>query len=366
MNIYSFARKYAQIVKYLGLPLITPNFHIFWSYKHEFDSLQYLHNISLDRGISCIRPNSIVSTNEYDLQIIVPVYNGEKFISNCLNSILSQVSSYSFIVSVINDGSTDETAKKLKHYDNNPLIQIIHQQNTGHSGARNAGLRNITGKYIMFVDSDDTLNKGAIEALLSKAYQNNSDIVEGAYRTVTNNQASQNTVTPIKDRPYGYPWGKIYRSDLFYKIHFPEGYWFEDTIMEAIIYQNAKRKDTVDCVTYNYTINPTGVTQTCFGKAKILDSIYLLNKLIEDRKKLNLQSTQEFYDYLLRQIVLNFIRTSSLNNDIVSKCVFDINCKIFKAYKNYNTADPNYKPLEQALRNGNYLGYYMACHYLMR
>lgn len=81
---------------------------------------------------------------------------------------------------VIDDGSTDSTAKILEHYNRIPQLQIIRQTNKGFSGARNTGLKNIDARYVMFLDSDDKLAPGAIQALLEMADKTGADIVEGS------------------------------------------------------------------------------------------------------------------------------------------------------------------------------------------
>lgn len=102
---------------------------------------------------------------QYDLQIIIPAYNAEKYIEKCLNSILSQKTQYTYVITVINDGSTDETLQILSKYLDDEHIDIISQSNKGFSGARNCGLKNLVGHYLMFVDSDDWICEDAIEKL---------------------------------------------------------------------------------------------------------------------------------------------------------------------------------------------------------
>ena len=115
----------------------------------------------------------------YDLTIIVPVYNSENWLKECMESIVLQKTKYSFQIIAIDDGSTDRSGQILNQYIKNPCVEVIRQENKGYSGARNAGLERVKSKYIMFVDSDDVLLPNAIECLLSKAYLEDADIVEG-------------------------------------------------------------------------------------------------------------------------------------------------------------------------------------------
>ena len=104
---------------------------------------------------TCYTTNRIESV--YDLQIIVPAYNAEKYIKDCLDSVCNQHSKYRTLVTVINDGSTDGTEHILagitsENGGNELCIRVINQDNRGHSGARNAALSNIEAKYVMFLD----------------------------------------------------------------------------------------------------------------------------------------------------------------------------------------------------------------------
>ena len=109
------------------------------------------------------------------VSIIIPVYNGEKYIEKCLNSILSQT--YKNIeVIIINDGSTDNTKKILeKFYDSR--VKKVHIKNGGVSNARNLGISSSNGKYLMFIDADDYLENNAIEKLYETIQEYEVDII---------------------------------------------------------------------------------------------------------------------------------------------------------------------------------------------
>ena len=181
-----------------------------------------------------------------DLQIIVPAYNVENYLEECLNSILSQETEYTYRVVLIDDGSTDMTATIADKYITHDNVIVIHQENKGFSGARNTGLNSLFAKYIMFVDSDDELCPNAIESLLKVAFENDCDIVEGGAcylmdEEVTNcfsHPAVMRISTPL-DSFHGQPWAKLFKTDCFKQIVFPEGFWFEDTIMAFLLYRSA-------------------------------------------------------------------------------------------------------------------------------
>ena len=105
----------------------------------------------------------------YDVSIIIPVYNAEDYLSECVESILKQKYDISKIeILLIDDGSTDNSLKICKNYKkkyNN--IVLIEQPNSGVSKARNSGISKATGKYIMLLDSDDTLSNNAVKNLFN-------------------------------------------------------------------------------------------------------------------------------------------------------------------------------------------------------
>jgi len=113
------------------------------------------------------------------VSIIVPIYNVEDYLEECLSSIINQTFEYIEII-LINDGSTDRSFEIMKDFakkDNR--IKIISQQNKGVSEARNVGIRIASGQYILFVDSDDIILTNTVETLYNKIIQTNSDVLLG-------------------------------------------------------------------------------------------------------------------------------------------------------------------------------------------
>ena len=99
------------------------------------------------------------------ISIIVPVYNAEKYLSRCIDSILRQTFA-DFELILVNDGSSDKSKEICEKYlESDPRIKLINQENSGVSAARNTGLDNASGEYIGFVDSDDFIEKNMYEEL---------------------------------------------------------------------------------------------------------------------------------------------------------------------------------------------------------
>lgn len=136
---------------------------------------QLMRDVHDDYDNSCAIAEKEVSS-DYDLHIIIPAYNVEKYIVGCMESAIAAQNrgKYKILVTVINDGSTDATAELLKQYEGRKDVEIIHQKNRGLSGARNTGLENIRGRYVTFVDSDDEL--GDICSLLDEAIKADAEI----------------------------------------------------------------------------------------------------------------------------------------------------------------------------------------------
>lgn len=114
-----------------------------------------------------------------DLSIIVPVYNSEKFLKRCMDSIVGQKTKYHFEIIAINDGSTDGSLEILEEYEKKyNFFRNINQPNGGISKARNTGINNARGEYIGFIDNDDYVVEEYVEKLLERAYQNKADMVK--------------------------------------------------------------------------------------------------------------------------------------------------------------------------------------------
>lgn len=111
------------------------------------------------------------------ISVIVPIYNVEKYLSKCIDSIINQTLTNIEII-LVNDGSTDNSGKIIDEYaKKDSRIKVIHKKNGGQGSARNAGLDIAKGEYIGFVDSDDWIDSNMYESLYNAAISNNSDIV---------------------------------------------------------------------------------------------------------------------------------------------------------------------------------------------
>ena len=183
-----------------------------------------------------------------DISIIVPIYNAEKYIAKCVDSLVNQTKKeLEFIL--INDGSTDNTEEIIKTYKDK-RIKYYKNKNQGIGKTRNFGISKSTGKYIMFLDSDDYLSKNACQKMYEKILESNSDLVVCDFYKVYDFgkteeiKLSSFSETSLKGRPSIIneinlaPWNKIYKRELITKnkIKFIENLKYEDApfVIEAL------------------------------------------------------------------------------------------------------------------------------------
>lgn len=187
------------------------------------------------------------------ISVIVPVYNVEKYLEKCLDSLVNQTLKDIEII-VVNDGSPDNSQKIIDKYSKKyKNIKSYIKENGGLSDARNFGIKKATGKYVAFVDSDDYVREDMYEKMYQKAISGNFDMVVCDLNYIYENsdkikRASSNVAkdtTNIKKTMLNiYPaaWNKIFKKELFSnKIEFKKGVWFEDVefIYKILPYVNS-------------------------------------------------------------------------------------------------------------------------------
>ena len=284
-------------------------------------------SISATQGeqlLHSIRPHNKLSAHYTDapmeddmqLSIIIPAYNVEKYIEECIQSVLNQKTQYSYELIVINDGSSDSTLEKIYQYGSEKNIRIVNQENSGFSGARNRGLDLAVGRYIMFIDSDDRLAPGALETLLSEAIPGSVDIVEGNFACFQNLGGAKYPGAPLwnkriavdlKENPShimkikGYPWMKVYARYLWEEVRFPIGLWFEDTIITLVIFRRARNYVFVPNVVYEHRQHDMSATVRSRGTAYGFDTYYAVTHCIDECKRLSIDFDILFYQLLMYQ-----------------------------------------------------------------
>lgn len=271
-----------------------------------------------------------------DLHIIVPVYNVEKYLKACIDSILNQKTNYTYCVTLVNDGSTDSSGEILRQYEEKNF-RVIEKENGGLSSARNAALRNICGKYVMFLDSDDMLTENAVQLLLETAFKYDADIVEAGHQLfsaaglgncVTHGTKEQNS----QGRElFGFAWGKVIRSDFLSDFCFPEGYLFEDTVMSTLLHPSCERVYTIPEIIYLYRENETGISRTSIVSARCIDTFWMMKYCLEERVYRGQIMGDYDLDKYLYALYRNWGRTSKMPDNI-QECIFVLSCDLLEKY----------------------------------
>ena len=310
--------------------------------------------------------NNRLLAPECDLQIVIPAYNVESYLAQCMDSVLSQKTKYTYRVILIDDGASDNTPAIADSYSDDPRVTVIHQRNKGVSGARNTGIREIFGKYIMFIDSDDFLLPGGIEAMLDTAFAHDCDLVEGgAYyvyddrKSVMHHYASDRRV-PSAYELHGHPWGKLYRSSLFEHLRFPEGFWYEDSLLSYLIFPNVKEAWVAGHMVYGYRINQAGIVKSSHGKPKSVDTYWITEELMSEHAQAGLPADDAYYRYILLQIRLNQHRIAELP-DRIQESVFVLTCDLFCNTFPTDMDVSGNRTLVKALRTRDFGTYKMCC-----
>ena len=298
----------------------------------------------LDKNHYVFRPliDDIEPLNEpkCDFSFIVPVYNSERFLSQCLDSLFNQKTSFKYEVICINDGSTDGSLSILNSYAQRFANLIVYSQNnSGISAARNKGIALASGEYLGFVDNDDTVSEDYVDRLLKTAKETGADMVQCGYTNQTIDGEIQSEVKKKKcvinaveqkdlfNNVLGYIWSGAYKRHLFDKVRFPLGYWYEDMITRMLLMRITNTFAVVSQTLYNKTIHQANASKILWknGNIKAVDQFYLAKRLAEYGKEgLGLQPDDLLINTLLTEWSrFLWTRTRGLNHQ-VQQAVFSL------------------------------------------
>ena len=270
------------------------------------------------------------------VSIIIPAYNSEKFIKRCLDSVINQIYKNLEII-VIDDASKDNTKQIIKEYaeKDNRIRPFYSSENKGVSFSRNIGLKASTGEYIMFVDSDDIIAPNSIQTLMETAILYNAEIVEGSYQDFDSN-GIKNTYCHVEKtciynsfNYFGFPWGKIIRSDCLKNFCFPEEFLFEDTVMSTLLYPECHNTYAIPDVVYYYRDNSAGITNTCITSLKCIDTFWIMKYCLEERVRRGQSLQERDLERYLFAIYRNWGRTRGMPYDI-QESIFLLTCKLIE------------------------------------
>ena len=266
------------------------------------------------------------------VSIIVPVYNVEKYLNKCLNSLVNQTFKDIEII-IINDGSPDNSKQIIENYkakyDN--IIKVINQQNQGLSASRNNGLKIASGDYIIFVDSDDYIELNMVEKMYNKILEEQADVVICGNNVVNEDYKLISKTFPNKYESYNFitqmifgnlsAWNKIIRKSILNDstLLFRKNVWYEDIDFSFKLFLKSKKICILHENLYNYSLRP-GSIMSSKNLVKNLDLIDAFDEIISSAKKNN---CYEKYYNEIEFLVINHLYISCvvriITNDYSSK-----------------------------------------------
>ncbi len=233
----------------------------------------------------------------YKLSVIVPVYNVEKYLDKCLNSLVRQnIDDYEIIV--VNDGTRDNSQKIIDEYVGKypDLVKSFIKENGGLSDARNYGIKRATGEYITFLDSDDYIEEDTYKNMLAIACKDNLDLVVSDLEYVWEdgtkepfvkegiNRVSSDDLKNLFLSPL-FSWNKIYKKELFDKLDckYPVGLWYEDIPVTLKFFSSIDKAGYYNCVSYHYLQRNTSILGSSYND-KMYDIFTIFKGVVSDFK----------------------------------------------------------------------------------
>ncbi|QYR63962.1 glycosyltransferase [Fusobacterium nucleatum] len=282
-----------------------------------------------------------------EVSIVVPVYNVEKYLEKCLYSIYALNLSNKEVI-LVNDGSTDLSIDILNKFKNKypNETKIITQKNQGLSEARNTGLKNSRGEYILFIDSDDFIDSKETEIFLNFGIKQKVDILIGNYKEYYNdNEIKYRDFYKIKETEENegmffiengfinkcfefVVWRNIYRRKFLLEnnLFFKKSLLHEDNLFTPIAFFYAKKVRCFNKKFYFYRKNNLGSIMQTKNKKNYEHMLYTINKLLEFIKIKDIKN--EYFNRIILGIYINILRQGEYKNK-------DILCKIRKLKFNF-------------------------------
>ena len=289
------------------------------------------------------------------VSVIVPVYNTEKYLRRCLDSLVNQTIEDIEII-VINDCSPDNSKEILKEYEKKykDKIKVFHNKtNKGIGYNRNYGIKKATGEYIGFVDSDDWVNETMYDKLYKKAKEDNLDLVlcnfhkmlekENDLEEIASSEISYFKNTNLKQTPNLLldvelaPWNKLYKKELIKEITFPENLKYEDTIFVLKAMARSKKIGMVDEKLNYYLVRSK--SETTVMNKKVYDILKVSKMMIDELKSHDYYNDAK--DYAEAMTIRNLFRYTLQQRYQKDKKL--ANGFIDDAFKFLNEEFPNWK-----------------------
>ena len=275
IKLFNFVEtKYFKYLKRIFYSILIA-LSVFLAICFSFIAHYYIKGLTFMENIKEVYVSNLSKQEKPKVSIIIPIYNHEKYLRECLDSVVNQTMNDIEIICV-NDGSTDGSLDILKEYANNDnRLKIVDKKNTGLGPSRNVGLDYISGEYVMFLDSDDMLRNNACEVAYGKIKESNSDILSFGWNvfTDTNNLVYKKISKDYKlvdknisfmnkdwekalntDHPYSV--NKIYKTDFLKNYRFLRNKFFAEEIdMSYKLFKNCSKITLIDDVLYKVRIS---------------------------------------------------------------------------------------------------------------
>lgn len=253
------------------------------------------------------------------ISIVVPIYNVEKYLNKCINSIISQTYRDIEII-LVDDGSPDNCPLICDNWkEKDSRIKVIHKKNGGLSDARNAGIENAQGNYICFIDSDDYIDNTYIEELYGEIVTKNVNIsqcgikyVDDNHRIIKNIGYKNNCVLSgrkvIEDSCNEHfvenevVWNRLYNINLFKELKFPKGKLHEDEYITYKLLYNEEKISIVSSCLYNYRQSSNSIMRSDYSLKRFEDFSEAYKEKIDYFKNKN---DIIIYDMVIRSYLSN-------------------------------------------------------------
>ena len=281
------------------------------------------------------------------ISVIVPIYNVEPYIHQCVDSIINQTYKDLEII-LVDDGSPDNCGKICDEYAaKDDRVKVIHRPNGGLSAARNSGLDVATGEYIAFVDSDDYIACNMYSDMMEFMLKHKLDIVVCSSYRVKNSKIKEEKYTYEEEillKPEFMPkalttsfipaWNKLYKADVVGDIRYPVGRKFEDSATTYLMFEKANIIGVLDIPYYYYRVNENSITQTSYYASSRWDYVLGYIERLDFVEKKYPELKNECISLLIKAVLscLTTIYACPKGNDWYYQ-----QCKnIMNKYKDYN------------------------------
>lgn len=277
------------------------------------------------------------------ISVIIPVYNIEKYLHRCVDSVIYQTYSNLEII-LVDDGSTDTSSRICDEYKNlDERIVVIHKENGGLSDARNVGFDISKGNCILFLDGDDWMVDSALEKMYFTMINEKANIVVSNYyysyeikdiiafvekEDKSFNRSKAIEMLLINKEIKNFAWGKLYQRDIIDEILFPKGKLFEDVYWTHLVFNRIDKLVLLSEPLFYYRQRADSISYIFdLKKVNILEGTFLRRKFIK-------QEWPE-YLYLVDNSIMSLIL--ELYKDSLKHFKLSIHCEVKKILKNYSS-----------------------------